>query len=713
MKTVHDALESLVWPGWKLGEAMEILARKSGLITRPAPAPAFPKNREPENEDTAGQWIDFAADQLSIEVEPVICQYPDVGLMIRRAGPALLRLPGDKSPGFLAVLKCRRRVALIAPDLSIRRIPPEVVRNAMTRDMEAPVAESIDATLDVAGVPEERRNKARASILREQLGGESVGGCWILRLSPGTDFLKQIRRAKLPGYLLKIVGLLFIGHLFSVLGWWVIGKGAFSGSFDKAMLMVWGMILFSAVPFEIFHIWLESLLALGSGSLFKKRLLFGAMKLEPEEIRSQGAGQFLGRIMESEALDSMALESGFVCLNALLQLFISLWVLSMGSGGLLHTLPLFGWMGVSFLICWRFYRSFREWVITSLDMTNDLVERMVGHRTRLAQETHKNWHDEEDGILDRYLNLAKRKDRIRIRLNAFISHGWIIVGLAGIAWVFVTEPESKIRLAVSLGGILLASQALTAFVDGVKSIMAVKIAWEQARPLFNAAGRTTGAPAISTDFFKQAAEIDGKQATLVMKDVVFRYQERGRTIVKNCSLSIFKGDRLLLEGPSGGGKSTLAALAAGLRFPESGLMLLQGMDRQTMGVDQWRKRIVSAPQFHENHVFTGTFAFNLLMGRVWPPKKKDLEEAEKICRELGLGELLEKMPAGLQQMLGESGWQLSHGEQSRLFIARALLQKSDIIILDESFAALDPENLRLSMKCVLERAPALIVIAHP
>jgi ABC-type multidrug transport system fused ATPase/permease subunit len=142
-------------------------------------------------------------------------------------------------------------------------------------------------------------------------------------------------------------------------------------------------------------------------------------------------------------------------------------------------------------------------------------------------------------------------------------------------------------------------------------------------------------------------------------------------------------------------------------------LLLHGLDRQTLGNTAWRKRVVSAPQFHENHILAETFAFNLLMGRHWPPDPEDLEEAEVICRELGLGGLLDRMPAGLQQMIGESGWQLSHGERSRLYIARALLQRADMVVLDESFAALDPENLRHALRCVLQRAPALMVIAHP
>lgn len=109
----------------------------------------------------------------------------------------------------------------------------------------------------------------------------------------------------------------------------------------------------------------------------------------------------------------------------------------------------------------------------------------------------------------------------------------------------------------------------------------------------------------------------------------------------------------------------------------------------------------------------GTFAFNVLMGRGWPPNQKDLEAAERVCRALGLGPLLDRMPAGLQQMVGETGWQLSHGERGRLYIARALLQHAELVILDESFAALDPQTLRSTLRYLLDSAPTLMVIAHP
>jgi ABC-type multidrug transport system fused ATPase/permease subunit len=101
------------------------------------------------------------------------------------------------------------------------------------------------------------------------------------------------------------------------------------------------------------------------------------------------------------------------------------------------------------------------------------------------------------------------------------------------------------------------------------------------------------------------------------------------------------------------------------------------------------------------------------MGRHWPPRPEDLQEAEALCHALALGPLLERMPAGLWQLVGETGWQLSHGERSRFYIARALLQNASVLILDESFATLDPETLHCVQQCVLDHAPTLLVIAHP
>ncbi len=154
-----------------------------------------------------------------------------------------------------------------------------------------------------------------------------------------------------------------------------------------------------------------------------------------------------------------------------------------------------------------------------------------------------------------------------------------------------------------------------------------------------------------------------------VEKVTFRYRKDGAATLHPSSLTIKQGERVLLEGPSGGGKSTFASLLSGIRKPDSGLVLINGLDGYTVGAQRWRAQVAASPQFHDNHILTETLAFNLLMGRSWPPSRSDVEEAQAVCHELGLDALLERMPGGLMQMVGEGGWQLSHGERSRIYIA--------------------------------------------
>jgi ATP-binding cassette subfamily B protein len=494
----------------------------------------------------------------------------------------------------------------------------------------------------------------------------------------------------------------------------MVGRAALQGRLDQGWLLAWALLLLTIVPLRLLETWLTGLIAIGGGGLLKQRLLYGALRLEPDEIRHLGVGQLLGRVIESEVVETLALSGGYLGLVALIELVLAAAVLALGAGGIFHSLLLVAWVALTLYLGWRYYGHRHRWTEGRLSMTHDLVERMVGHRTRLAQEAPERWHDGEVQAVEQNLELAGAMDRTASWLGALVPRGWLVIGILGIAPAFVTGTGSPAALAVGLGGILLAYRALEKLAAGLWNIAGAGIAWKQIAPLFYAAARqeTCGSPDFVFAGSRKNAANDRK-TVIEGHDLVYRYRDRAEPVLRGCTVQVRTGDRILLEGTSGSGKSTLASLLLGLRPPASGLLLLHGFDRQTLGSEGWRRHIVAAPQFHENHVLTGTFAFNLLMGRRWPPEAEDWREAETLCRELGLGGLLERMPAGLLQMVGETGWQLSHGERSRLYIARALLQRADVVILDESFASLDPQTLHQTLECVLRRAPTLVTIAHP
>ena len=202
------------------------------------------------------------------------------------------------------------------------------------------------------------------------------------------------------------------------------------------------------------------------------------------------------------------------------------------------------------------------------------------------------------------------------------------------------------------------------------------------------------------------------QRILDVQGLAFHFPGR-QNLLTGVGLELWKGDRVLVEGPSGGGKSTLASLLAALRRPQEGILLLRGYDLPSVGERTWRRMVATAPQFHENHIFSQSLAFNLLMGAGWPASPQQQADAAKLCEELGLGPLLQRMPAGLRQQVGETGWQLSHGERSRVYLARALLQGAEVVILDESFGALDPETQVQALRTARRVAKTLVVIAHP
>ncbi len=621
---------------------------------------------------------------------------------LRQAAPAMILVNG----AWLGLLDVgAKHAVLLAPDLRRVRVPFQDLCDVIRSGPEAPYRAEVERVLADCGIPERRRDCVRREMLAVRTRLLVMARFRTIRTPPGASFAQQASGAGLGWRIAGLSGAHLLEDLLWIVSWWLLGRDALQGRLDPGWIAAWALLLACVIPARLATVWLQGSAAIRMGGLLRQRMLAGALLLHPEEVRHEGAGRFLARGIEAAQVENLALSGAIPAALALIELVVALAVLLFGAAPLLHVLLLLLFTAAVFGVAARYYRARLKWTDSRLAMTHDLVEQMTGHRTRLAQQRPEQWHEREDQAASEYLDLSQRMDSRGSVLIGLAPRAWLFIGIALLAPAFLAQGANPAALAISLGGLLFAWQAFRRLTAGLANLAGAGIAWKQVAPLFHAAARfepqrpTPAAPETDT--------------VLTATDLRFRYSERTPPVLTGANLDVKRGDWVLLEGESGGGKSTLVSLLTGLRPPECGLLLIRGLDQQTLGAREWRKHIAAAPQYHENHVLTGTFAYNLLMGRSWPASDDVMREAEQLCRELGLGPLLERMPGGMMQMVGETGWQLSQGERSRLFLARALLQKADLVVLDESFAALDPATLRLSLECVLRRAPSLIVVAHP
>jgi ATP-binding cassette subfamily B protein len=494
------------------------------------------------------------------------------------------------------------------------------------------------------------------------------------------------------------------------LGWHAVTQGALLGSVDRGWLLAWGMALLSSVPLQALVATLSARFSVGAGALIRTQLLAAILRLDPSAVRRQGSSQLLLTVMEAGALESLGLSGSLSGLFAIIDLAIAAWLLSHAAYGGVLLLVALGCSVLLALAALRYLRLRSRWTALRMRLTRLSIEAMVGHRTRLAQEPAARRHEHEDRMLEQYLSRSSEVDGASLWLSSMPR----VILLMCLLWLAVSISRghsSLVELAMAFGGALLASRALSTLAGSLTQLTAAVIAYRYVAPVL-AAPSSKERPADPTLVSRAHRAPRSERAVREARGLTVVHPGSTTPVISGLDLRIQAGDQLLLEGASGSGKSTLAYALAGLRPLARGTLSFNGLDRPTLG-SAWQHRVNIAPQFHDNHIWSTSFAFNLLLGRRWPPEQSDLDDATTVCRELGLGLLLERMPRGLHQVLGEAGWQLSHGERSRLFAARAILADADLTVLDESIAALDPDTALIVIQCVRQRARALMLIAHP
>lgn len=203
------------------------------------------------------------------------------------------------------------------------------------------------------------------------------------------------------------------------------------------------------------------------------------------------------------------------------------------------------------------------------------------------------------------------------------------------------------------------------------------------------------------------AELKTNGYDIVFDNVSFAYNT-GEQVLSGVSFTAKQGEVTALIGPSGGGKSTAAKLAARFWDADSGKITLGGTDVKT--VDPEKLLSAYSIVFQDVTLFNNTVMENIRIGRQGATD----EEVLAAAREAQCDEFVEKLPEGYQTMIGENGSALSGGERQRISIARALLKDSPVILLDEATASLDAENETHIQRAIsrLVKGKTVLIIAH-
>lgn len=199
----------------------------------------------------------------------------------------------------------------------------------------------------------------------------------------------------------------------------------------------------------------------------------------------------------------------------------------------------------------------------------------------------------------------------------------------------------------------------------------------------------------------------GMQQGIQVQDVWFAYEGK-EPVLRGVTLEVQKGETIAIVGPSGSGKTTMIDLLMGLVHPSRGTVLVDGLPLPRLNANDWHRRCGYVPQ--EVSLFNETIRANLL----WGKPTATAEEIDLAVKLSHADEFIRQLPQGYGTVVGSRGLLLSGGQRQRLALARALLRKPELLILDEATSSLDTESEGLIQKTLetLARSMSIVIVAH-
>ncbi|MDE2992409.1 MAG: ABC transporter ATP-binding protein [Chloroflexota bacterium] len=524
-------------------------------------------------------------------------------------------------------------------------------------------------------------------------------------LRRGFDFGASLRWPALAASLL-LLGSVGATLAQPVLVSWVIDHGVLQNDTDALrsnVLLLLGAVVAEAV-LTAGHLWLFAWVGERYLALLRNRVFEHLSDLSLFFYDAHSTGELISRASDDVQTLAAFVRTG---MSSLLTgvLLLALGIVVMASLSLpllavsLVVVPMLWWLSRRFLhVAEPRQRRYLERYAAALSV---IEQGLSGARLLHLYRRQRAWADSVDRRLDDQYRARMQRVRARNRFLPWLQFTWVFVTAATIGAGAGLNSVGMVTIGVASAFVL----SLTRIFGPVENLSRLLGNAQSAKA---ALGRVFALLVVPLDVRERPGAVElASRGNLEASGVTFSYTP-GRPVLTDVSLCVQPGETLVLVGPTGAGKSTLARLLARLYDPDQGRISFGGLDLKDGCLASVRRRIVLLPQ--EGHLFSGTVADNIRLSR---PEASDAEIARTVS-DLGLDEQFSRFSDGLLTEVDGGGTRLSAGERQLVSLARVVLVNPEVAILDEALSNVDPGTEALVQRAMrrLMEGRTVIVIAH-
>lgn len=439
-----------------------------------------------------------------------------------------------------------------------------------------------------------------------------------------------------------------------------------------------GLVLIN-VPANYLYVHFRSLAIRNMEAGLRGALVRKLQQLSITYHKEMQSGRLQSKIMRDvEAIETLSQQLFTNILTIMLNLIVAFAVTGMRSRTVLVFFVICGPVAALTMVAFRKQikrtnSNFRKEMETTSAKVMEMVELIPVTRAHALED------EEIDKMENQLSSVAKSGYRLDIVQANFGAVGWCVFQVFQILCLGFTG-YLAFHGRTTVGDITLYQTYFSTIVNQISSFINLLPIISKGLESVNSVGEVLLANDVENN--KGKTKIKSVRGEFDFENLCFAY-DSSKPVLNHLNLHVAAGETIALVGESGAGKSTVLNMVIGFNKPDSGRVLLDGIDMNTINLQTYRQHIAVVPQ--TSILFSGTIRDNITYG----VKKISEQKLNQVIDAANLRSFIDGLPDGLDTVVGEHGGKLSGGQRQRISIARALMRDPDIIILDEATSALD------------------------